>query len=118
MRNSTTAPTKASSLTNADVAPPQMSGEEFFQRYHWYQTATSNKALRYFNRMSADFKFVVLTLANRNAPGTFQAKEIGEPFEYFDEARRLLIIKSMNEIARWGQILPRWISEYETKLPE
>jgi hypothetical protein len=53
--------------------------------------------------MSADFKFVVLTLANRNAPGTFQAKEIGKLFEYFDEARRLLIIKSMNEIARWGK---------------
>lgn len=114
MSNSTT---NASSLNNADVKP-QMSGAEFFQRYHWQQAATSNKALRYFNRMSADFKFVVLTLANRNAPGTFQAKEIGEPFEYFDEARRLLIIKSMNEIARWGQILPRWISEFETKLPE
>ena len=118
MNNSTTALNIPNSLNNADIKPQQMSGDEFFKRYHWYQAATSNKALRYFNRMPSDFKFVVLTLANRNAPGTFQAKEVGEPFEYFDEARRLLIIKSMNEIARWGQILPRWISEREIKLPE
>jgi hypothetical protein len=35
--------------------------------------ATENKALRNFNKLDEDFKFVVLTLANRNNPGAFRS---------------------------------------------
>ena len=64
-------------------------------------------------KLDEDFKFVVLTLANRNSPGAFRSDEVGKPYEYFDMERRKLIIASMNKISRWGGILPRHISIHE-----
>jgi len=102
----------------ADVQPVKMSGEECFARFHQKLKATQNGALRNFNKLDDNFKFVVMTLANRNEPGAFKNDEVGRPFEYFDQSRRFLLIKAMNEIARWGEILPRRFSLHESVLPE
>ncbi|MCR4458440.1 MULTISPECIES: hypothetical protein [Pseudescherichia] len=98
--------------------PEKMSGEECLALFHQKLKATQNGALRNFNKLNDDFKFSVMTLANRNEPGAFKSDEVGRPFEYFDHARRLLLIKAMNEIARWGEILPRRFSLHESVLPE
>lgn len=109
--------TRASKLfSNADCStdqPKTMTGEECFARFHQKLKATENKALRNFNKLDEDFKFVVLTLANRNNPGAFRSDEVGKPYEYFDMDRRKLIIASMNKISRWGGVLPRHISIHE-----
>ena len=84
--------TQASKLfSNADCSteqPKTMTGEECFARFHQKLKATENKALRNFNKLDEDFKFVVLTLANRNNPGAFSSDEVGKPYEYFDMNRR------------------------------
>lgn len=121
MNNSSTpAPNKmdVSAFNNADMQTQKMTGAECINRFHKQLSATNNRALRTFNKMSSDFKFTVLTLANRSNPGTFQERDIGEPFESFDESKRLLIIKAMNEISRWGTIIPRFISEFDKKITE
>ncbi|WP_437887723.1 hypothetical protein [Phytobacter sp. V91] len=116
--SSTSAPnnTDASSFNNAATQIQKMSGSECISRFHQQLSATNNRALRTFNKMSSDFKFTVLTLANRSNPGTFQERDIGEPFESFDEEKSLLIIRSMNEISRWGSLIPRYISEFDKKV--
>lgn len=102
----------------ADAQPVKMSGEECLARFHQKLKATQNGALRNFNKLNDDFKFSVMTLANRKEPGAFKSDEVGRPFEYFDQPRRLLLIQAMNEIARWGEILPRRFSFHESVIPE
>lgn len=97
----------------AETLPEKMTGEECFARFHQKLKSTENRALRNFNKLDESFKFVVMTLANRTSPGAFRADEVGQPFEYFDIERRRLIIQAMNEITRWGSILPRRFSVHE-----
>lgn len=123
MNNHMSAPLKAGAIpfNNAGCVnqqPAKMSGEECFARFHQTLKATQNGALRNFNKLDENFKFVVMTLANRNEPGAFKNDEVGKPFEYFDQPRRLLLIKAMNEITRWGEILPRRFSLHESVIPE
>lgn len=87
-----------------------MTFDEFRKKWRQMRDNNANPALRYFNRQNDEFKFCVLTLANRENPGRFKQEEIGKPFEYFDEKRRELIIIAMNKMARWGKILPRQFS--------
>lgn len=93
--------------------PETMTGEECLARFHQKLKMTENRALRNFNKLDDNFKFVVMTLANRATPGAFRNDEVGRPFEYFDVNRRKMIIIAMNEIARWGSILPRRFSIHE-----
>lgn len=93
--------------------PAAMTGDECLARFYQKLKATENRALRNFNKLDENFKFVVMTLANRMVPGSFRADEVGQPFEYFDIERRKLIIQAMNEITRWGSILPRRFSLHE-----
>lgn len=96
----------------------KMSFDEF--RKAWRQQLKNNRnpALNYFNRQNDEFKFCVLTLANRNAPGSFRLDDVGKPFEYFNEARRELIIVAMNKMSRWGRLLPRQFSVADCFLSE
>lgn len=106
--------TKLFNNSDCTKAEPQaMSGEECLARFHQKLKMTENRALRNFNKLDDSFKFVVMTLANRANPGAFRTEEIGKPFEYFDVNRRKMIINAMNEIARWGSILPRRFSIHE-----
>lgn len=98
--------------------PETMTGEECLARFHQKLRLTENRALRNFNKLDDDFKFVVMTLANRDSAGAFRSDEIGKPFEYFDVERRKLIIDAMNKITRWGSILPRRFSIHECILAE
>lgn len=98
--------------------PKTMTGEECLARFHQTLKLTENRALRNFNKLDDDFKFVVMTLANRDNAGVFRIDEIGKPFEYFDVNRRKLIIEAMNKITRWGSILPRRFSIHECILAE
>lgn len=115
--NSTARNVPATTLFNnsdcIEAEPQTMSGEECLARFHQKLKMTENRALRNFNKLDDNFKFVVMTLANRANPGTFRTEEIGKPFEYFDVNRRKMIIIAMNEIARWGSILPRRFSIHE-----
>lgn len=95
-----------------------MTFAEFQQRWRQMRKNNENPALRYFNRQGDEFKFCVLTLANREQPGSFKQDEIGKPFESFDEPRRELIIKAMNKMSRWGEILPRRFSVSDCFLSE
>lgn len=95
---------------NADETPPRMTADACF---HQQLKATRNRSQHTFNRLDSNFKFVVMTLANRAAPGTFRQDDVGQPFEYFDSARRAQLITAMNEIARWGNSLPRRFSIYD-----
>lgn len=106
--------TKLFNNSDCTKAEPQtMSGEECLARFHQKLKMTENRALRNFNKLDDNFKFVVMTLANRANPYAFRTEEIGKPFEYFDVNRRKMIIIAMNEIARWGSILPRRLSIHE-----
>lgn len=98
--------------------PLKMTGDECLARFRQQLKATSNSAQRNFNKLDDNFKFVVLTLANRKEPAAFKSDEIGKPFEYFDKSRRFLIIDSMNEITRWGNILPRRFSKHDIYLAD
>lgn len=98
--------------------PLKMTGDECLARFRQQLKATSNVAQRNFNKLDDNFKFVVLTLANRKEPTAFKSDEIGKPFEYFDMPRRFLIIESMNELTRWGSILPRRFSKHDIYLTE
>lgn len=121
MINNMSAPINAGAVpfNNAGYSQPaKMTGEDCLARFHQKLKATQNGALRNFNKLSDDFKFVVMTLANREQPGVFKSDEVGKPFEYFDQPRRVLLIKAMNEIARWGEILPRRFSLHESVIPE
>jgi hypothetical protein len=115
--NSTARNVPATTLFNnsdcIEAEPQTMSGEECLARFHQKLKMTENRALRNFNKLDDNFKFVVMTLANRANPGAFRTEEIGKPFEYFDDNRRKMIIIAMNEIARWGSILPRRFSIHE-----
>lgn len=115
--NSTARNVPATTLFNnsdcIEAEPQTMSGEECLARFHQKLKMTENRALRNFNKLDGNFKFVVMTLANRANPGAFRTEEIGKPFEYFDVNRRKMIIIAMNEIARWGSILPRRFSIHE-----
>lgn len=115
--NSTARNAPATTLFNnsdcIEAEPQTMSGEECLARFHQKLKMTENRALRNFNKLDDNFKFVVMTLANRANPGVFRMEEIGKPFEYFDVNRRKMIIIGMNEIARWGSILPRRFSIHE-----
>ncbi|UXD90749.1 hypothetical protein K2Y34_17095 [Cronobacter sakazakii] len=122
-QNTISAPIKpgAKPFNNArceETRPEKMTGMECFARFHHQLKATQNGALRNFNKLDDNFKFVVMTLANRMEPGTFKCDEVGKPFEYFDQPRRLMLIRAMNEITRWGDILPRRFSLHEAVLPE
>lgn len=83
---------------------------KFQARRRQLRDNNNNPALRYFNRLDNDFKFTVLTLANRDHPSAFKADEIGQPFEHFDATRRMFIIEAMNKLSRWGKIIPRYLS--------
>ncbi|MDU4942927.1 MAG: hypothetical protein E6X23_15495 [Mixta calida] len=96
----------------------KMTFDEFRKTWRQMRKANSNPALNYFNRQNDDFKFCVLTLANREAPGSFKADEVGKPFEYFDERRREKIITAMNKLSRWGRILPRQFSTADCFIPD
>ena len=96
--------------------PLKMSGDECIARFRQKLKTTNNTTQRNFNRLDNTFKFVVLTLANRIEPSSFTPDEIGKPFEYFEQARRSLIIRSMNEITRWGSLLPRRFSKHDIYL--
>jgi len=115
--NSTVRNIPATTLFNnsdcTEAEPQTMSGEECLSRFHQKLKMTENRALRNFNKLDDNFKFVVMTLANRANPCAFRTEEIGKPFEYFDVNRRKMIIIAMNEIARWGSILPRRLSIHE-----
>lgn len=115
--NSTARNVPATTLFNnsdcIEAEPQTMSGEECLARFHQKLKMTENRALRNFNKLDDNFKFVVMTLANRTNPCAFRTEEIGKPFEYFDVNRRKMIINAMNEIARWGSILPRRFSIHE-----
>lgn len=107
-------------LTNADSknnVPARMSGEECLARFHQQRKATDNRAMRNFNRLDNDFKFVVMTLSNRLSPGAFRSEDIGKPFEYFDEERRKLIVSAMNRVSRWGNIMPKGFPSHEYIIP-
>lgn len=98
--------------------PLKMTGDECLARFRQQLKATNNTALRNFNKLDNNFKFVVLTLANRLEPSSFKPDEIGKPFEFFDQVRRLLIIRSMNEITRWGSLLPARFSKHDCYLAD
>ncbi|WP_210517609.1 hypothetical protein [Pantoea ananatis] len=109
---------KTHSTGNRAAAVNKMSFDEFRKSWRQQRDNNANPSLRYFNRQNDEFKFCVLTLANRENPKTFSQEEIGKPFEYFDEYRRELIIMAMNKMARWGKILPRQFSTADCFLPE
>ncbi|MBM3059942.1 hypothetical protein GF718_01145 [Citrobacter braakii] len=94
-----------------------MSGEECLARFHHQRKATDNRAMRNFNRLDNDFKFVVLTLSNRLSPSAFRIEDVGKPFEYFDAERRKLIVSAMNRISRWGSIMPKGFPSHEYIIP-
>lgn len=96
----------------------KMTFDEFRKAWRQMRRNNLNPALNYFNRQNEQFKFCVLTLANRDAPGTFKKDDVGRRFEYFDERRRELIIHAMNKIARWGKLLPRQFSVADAFLTE
>lgn len=117
--NSTPAPFTEIRLVHARVdAIERMTFDEFRKSWRQMRKNNSNPSLNYFNRQNEEFKFCVLTLANREQPGTFKQDEIGQPFEYFDERRRELIITAMNKMARWGKILPRQFSVADSFLTD
>ncbi|KAA5944031.1 hypothetical protein F3I27_15125 [Pantoea sp. Bo_2] len=95
-----------------------MTFDEFRKKWRQMRDNNANAALRYFNHQNDEFKFCVLTLANRESPKSFKPDEIGKPFQYFEEERRRLIIIAMNKMARWGSILPRQFSTADCFLPE
>lgn len=105
-----------SNVRHLPVAPKQiylvhnrvdkMSFDEFRAARQEMFSKNRNRTLNFFNRQSEDYKFCVMTLVNRSAPGTFSANEIGNPFESFDLHRRELIITAMNKLNRWGELLP------------
>ena len=119
-------PAKASQTTFNNVyliharidGPIKMTGDECLAHFRQQLKATNNTALRNFNKLDNNFKFVVLTLANRLEPSSFKPDEIGKPFEYFEQTRRLLIIRSMNEITRWGSLLPARFSKHDCYLAD
>lgn len=96
----------------------KMTFSEFQQSWRKMRKNNDNPALRYFNRQNEEFKFCVMTLANRERPATFRQDEIGRPFESFSENQREMIIKAMNKMCRWGRILPRQFSTADSFLPE
>lgn len=66
----------------------KMTFSEFQKSWRQMRKNKDNPALRYFNRQNDEFKFCVMTLANRERPATFRQDEIGQPFEYFSEEQR------------------------------
>ncbi len=96
----------------------KMTFSEFQQSWRKMRKNNDNPALRYFNRQNEEFKFCVMTLANRERPATFRQDEIGRPFESFSENQREMIIKAMNKMCRWGRILPRQFSTADSFLSE
>lgn len=96
----------------------KMTFSEFQQSWRQMRKINDNPALRYFNSQNEEFKFCVMTLANRERPSTFRQDEIGRPFESFTECQREMIIKAMNKISRWGKILPRQFSIADSFLSE
>lgn len=114
-----TAPFTEIPLVHARVDKVErMTFDEFRKTWRQLLKNNSNPALNYFNRQNEEFKFCVMTLANRDAPGSFKVDEVGKPFEYFNESRRGLIIVAMNKMARWGRILPRQFSIADSFLAE
>lgn len=99
-------------------AVKKMTFSEFQQAWRKMRKNNDNPALRYFNRQNEDFKFCVMTLANRERPTTFRQDEIGSPFESFTETQREMIIVAMNKMCRWGRILPRQFSVADSFLSE
>lgn len=96
----------------------KMTFDEFRQHWRLLRDNNRNPSLRYFNHQNDDFKFCVLTLANRDRPGLFRLEDIGKPFQFFDQARREHIIIAMNKLARWGNRLPRQFSTADCFLSE
>ena len=96
----------------------RMSFSEFQQAWRRMRKNNDNPAQRYFNRQNEEFKFCVMTLANRERPATFKQEEIGRPFESFTESQREMIIRAMNKMCRWGRILPRHFSVADSLLSE
>ena len=96
----------------------RMSFSEFQQAWRKMRKNNDNPALRYFNRQNEEFKFCVMTLANRERPTTFRQDQIGRPFESFTETQRKMIIRAMNKVCRWGRILPRQFSVADSFLSE
>ena len=105
-------------MNSQPEAVAAMSFDEFRKSWRQMRNNSRNPALVAFNRQNDDFKFCVLTLANRERPGSFRLHEVGNPFESFDEARRELIIAAMNKMVRWGRLLPRSFSDADQYLSE
>ncbi|WP_312064544.1 hypothetical protein [Pantoea septica] len=106
-------------MMNSHSEPaPAMSFDEFRKSWRRMRSDSRNPALVAFNRQSEEFKFCVLTLANRERPGSFRLQEVGDAFESFDEPRRALIIAAMNKMVRWGRLLPRPFSDADRYLSE
>ncbi|MEZ3501610.1 hypothetical protein HP564_18935 [Pantoea sp. KPR_PJ] len=95
-----------------------MNFDEFQKSWRQMRNNNRNPALVAFNRQSDEFKFCVLTLANREKPGSFRLQEVGNAFETFDEARRKLIIAAMNKLVGWGRLLPRSFSDADRYLSD
>lgn len=104
--------------SHLEAVKEPMPFEQFQARRRQLRQNNDNPALRYFNRLDDDFKFVVLTLANRAHSAAFKADEVGKVFEEFDETHRLYIIEAMNKISRWGKMLPRYLSLADCALTE
>ena len=96
----------------------KMTFSEFQKAWRQMRKNNDNPALRYFNRQNEEFKFCVMTLANRDRPATFKQDEVGRPFESFTEFQREMIIRAMNKMCRWGRILPRHFSLADSFLSE
>jgi len=95
-----------------------MSFDEFCKSWRQMRSNSRNPALVAFNQQDDECKFCVLTLANREKPGSFRLQEVGQNFETFDEARRALIIAAMNKMVRWGRRWPRAFSDADRYLSE
>jgi len=106
-------------MMNSHLEPATtMSFDEFRKSWRRLRSDSRNPARVAFNRQSEEFKFCVLTLANREKPGSFRLHEVGDAFESFDEPRRALIIAAMNKLVRWGRLLPRPFSDADQYLSE
>lgn len=105
-------------MNSRSVSVTPMSFDEFRKSWRLMRSNSRNPALIAFNRQNDEFKFCVLTLANREKPGSFRLQDVGQDFETFDEARRELIIAAMNKMVRWGRLWPRPFSDADRYLSE
>lgn len=87
-----------------------MNHAEFQKTYRQQIKSNTNYSMRYFNSHDAYFQSTVMSQANKQAPGTFKASDIGLPFERFTEQQRWLLIQAMNELSQMGKAMPLYFS--------